>query len=342
MRIRNKHITINNNGKQIKLHNTILNTYLYWIISNQTNIDEDCRASLSMSYVYIKFDTPLTFDKTSVLQESDFDIKIAYYNSNTQISPTQIVLNYFYKMDNSQYTIYDLNEMGYSSSMEDYLNKKITAIGFGGTQYGNNLIYACVDTSNYNIYVESMDTVFSIARCDVITTDAIFYCSSKLVNGPVHLCNGQDVYVDNFPESQYIGMIESIGLGLTIQKMDQEISLKPYTNHISYETNKMLISDEFTIEYYSEGLFPETDLYPSEDLYPARVINAPLFPSEDIFPGVDLYMIEAPYQYIQLKYKIYSQDNITGVITDTGNYYLLSKPINGKEKIKMNIEYESA
>ena len=86
MRIRNKHITINNNGKQIKLHNTILNTYLYWIISNQTNIDEDCRASLSMSYVYIKFDTPLTFDKTSVLQESDFDIKIAYYNSNTQIS----------------------------------------------------------------------------------------------------------------------------------------------------------------------------------------------------------------------------------------------------------------
>lgn len=341
MKIKNDYIIINHNGKQTKLHNTILNTYLYWLISNQTNIDEDYRASLSMSYVYIKFDEQLTFDKTSVLEESNFNIKIPYFNSSTQITPTQIIRNYFYKADNSQYTLYDIQDFSYLSDMSSLLNRKITAIGFGGTQYGNNLIYACVDTSNYNLYIESMDTVFSIARRDTITTDAIFYCSSKLVKGPVHLCDGQDVYVDYFPQSQYIGMIESIGLGLTTQRMDQEISLKPYTNHLSYETNKILINDEFTIEYYSEGLFPAEDLYPSEDLYPARVINEPIYPSEDIYPGIDLYMIEAPYQYMQLKYEIYSQDNITGVITDTGKYYLLSMPVNGKEKIKMNIEYES-
>lgn len=341
MKIKNDYIIINHNGKQTKLHNTILNTYIDWMITNQTNMDEDYRASLSMSNVYIKFDNSLTFDKTSVLQEIDFDIKITYHNKSTQITPTQITHNYFYKVDNSQYTIYDLNEMGYSSSMEDYLDRKITAIGFGGIQYGNNLIYACVDTSNYNIRIESMDTVFSIARRDIITTDAIFYCPSRLVKGPVHLCDGQDVFVDYFPESQYIGMIESIGLGLTPQKMDQEISLKPYTNHLSYETNKIVINDELTIDYYSEGVFPDEDLYPSENAYPSRVINEPLYPSENLYPSIELYMIEAPYLYIQLKYKIYNQDNITGEITDTGKYYLLSKLADGKDKIKMNIEYES-
>ena len=37
--------------------------------------------------------------------------------------------------------------------------------------------------------------------------------------------------------SRYIGILASIGLGLTPQRMDQEISLIPYENHLSYETN---------------------------------------------------------------------------------------------------------
>lgn len=342
MKVKNDYIIINHDGKQIKLHNTILDKYLYWIINNQFNIDEDYRASLTMSYVYIKFDSQLIFDKTTVLEETDFNIKIGYYNSNTQISPTQIIRNYFYKIDNSQYSVYDVQDMSYLSNLETLLNRNITAIGFGGLQNGTNLIYACVDTSNYNLYIESLDTIFSIARKDILSTDAIFYCPSKLVDGAVHLCDGQNVYVNYFPESSYIGMMESIGLGITTQRMDQEISLKPYTNHISHETNKIIINDELTIEYSSEGLFPSTDVYPAENLYPSRSIRTPLYPSEDIFPEIDLYMIEAPYQYVQLKYEIYSQDNTTGIITDTEQFYLLSVPVKNKEKIKMNIEYKSA
>ena len=334
MKIKNDFVIINHNGKQTKLHNMILNTYIQNIIDNQTILSD--RASLSMDYVYIRFDSPLTFDKTSVLQESDFDLRISHFNTNTQITPMQITLNYFYKVDNTQNSVYDIQLEQYLSNIEAYINKPITAIGFGTSD-----IYACVNTLNYNIRIESLDTVFSVARRDIITTDVIFSCPSKLVKGAVHLCNGQNVYVDYFPESRYIGILESIGLGLIPQRMDQEISLIPYEDHLSYETNKILISDELTIEYYSDGLFPAEDIYPSDELYPARMINQPLYPSYDIFPAEDLYMIESSYLYVQLKYKIYNQDIIEGTTTDTGKYYLLSKFIGGKEKIKMNIEYES-
>ena len=203
MKIKNDFIIINHNGKQTKLHNMILNTYIQHIIDNQTNLSD--RTSLSMDYVYIKFDNQLIFDKTSQLQESDFDLRIAYFNTNTQITPMQITLNYFYKMDNTQNSIYDIALEQYSTSIENYLEKQITAIGFGTSE-----IYACVDTSNYNLRIESFDTVFSIARRDIITTDVIFNCPSKLVDGAVHLCNGQNIYVDYFPVSRYIGILESI------------------------------------------------------------------------------------------------------------------------------------
>lgn len=340
MRIKNDYIIINNNGKQIKFHNTILDTYIYWIMANQMEDDKDNRASLALSYVYIKFDSVLPFDKTSVLSESDFDLRIGYNSHNTQISSTQIIKNYFYKLDNSQYNAWDLNNEQYLTNLDSYLGRKITALGFGGINSGNPIIYACVDTFNYNLYLESTDTVFSITRRDIFSTDAIFYCPSKMVKGAIHLVDGQEIFTNYYATYQYIALLEAIGMGVLAQKIDQEVSLKPYANHITQITNELQISDEFIIEYYSDGLFPATDLYPNSNVYPARIIRQPIYPSKDIYPEHDLYMIESPYQYMQLKYEIYKQDLATGDIVDTGNYYILSKLVNGKQKVKMNIQYE--
>lgn len=342
MRIKNDYIIINVNGKQVKLHNTILNTYLYWIMRNQIVNNEDDRANLSMGSAYIKFNNSLDFDKTSTLTENDFDLKVGCYDSNTQISSTQIIKNYFYKIDNSQYSLYDIQNQQYITNIDDYIGRNITAIGFGGKFYGNPLIYACVNTFNYNISIESTDTVFSIARQDTLSTDAIFYCPSKLVKGAIHLIDGQDIFKNYYATHQYIALLESIGVGVMAQKMDQETSVKPYAEHITQTTNQLQISDEFVIEHYSDGLFPASNVYPATDLYPARIISEPLYPSENIYPANDLYMLESPYQYMQLKYKIYKQSIITGDITDTGKYYLLSKLIGNKDKIKMNIEYEGS
>ena len=225
MRVKNDYIIIKNGKKETKLHNTILDIYLDKIINNQMELDPDNRASLIMTNVYLKFDTPLTFDKTSILADTDFDAKITYYKHDYNISQNKIVVDCF---------------------------------------------YACDDFS---------DSIWDIA-----------------------------------------------------------VSLLPYSSHITINNQTIDISDEFEIEYNSEGLFPAIDLYPSTTQYPERIISE-LYPSEDIYPGIDTYPVEAPYQYLQLRYKIYKQDIVDGTITDTGDYYLLSKPIQRKNKVKMNIEY---
>lgn len=341
MRIKNDFIIIQNGKKQIKLHNTILNTYISKIINNQLTTDPDERASLIMNYAYLKFDSSLEFDKESNLQESDFDLKVIYYTTNTDISPKTIVNNYFYKVDNSQYTVYDISSSSYITDLSNYVGKKITAIGFGGNYQAQGIIYACVDTSNYNVYIEDTNTIFSIARRDIISTDSIFYTPNN-VKGPIHLSDGQYHYDGGFPDYQLVGILDSVGLGLNSYKMDIGISLNPYVEHIDVETNKIQLLDELVIEHYSDGLFPDLDLYPSTEVYPARIIQKPLYPSNDIYPGIEVYMLESPYQYIQLKYKVYKIDTIDGTTTDTGDYYLLSNLIGDKEKIKMNIEYEEA
>lgn len=341
MKIRNDYIIINHNGKQTKLHNTILNKYIETIIDNQLTVDENERVTFSLTYAYLKFDNQLSFDKTSVLTENDFDVRIIYYQANNEISPKQIISNHYYKFDSSQYNAYDINIGEYITDLNNYLNKKITAIGFGDNYLGISRMYACIDTSNYNLYIESMDEVFSITRRDILSTDAIFYCPSKIVKGPIHLIDSYEDYSNGIPDYKIIAALHSIGLGVTPYYMGEEHTLLPYEEHVTTQTNQINIVDELTIEYKSSGLFPDIDLYPSSDVYPARIINEPIYPSEDIYPGLGQYMADIPYQYVILKYELYEQDTFDGTITDTGKYYLLSNLINNKEKIKINIEYES-
>lgn len=344
MKIKNDYIIINKGKKQIKLHNLILNKYIEQIIANQMETDAELRHSLLMSEIYIKFDNELSFDATSILSESDFDLKAHYYTMNDDITPTQAVFNYFYKTDSTPYNVFDISLQQFISDLSAYFGKKITAIGFGEIFQNTDIIYACVDTSKYNIYLEAEDEIFSVARRDILSTDMLFYCSNKAIKGSLHLCNGQFHYDNSrFMDFTYIAVLESIGLSTTIFNMDIETKLTPYNTHLDLtELNKIKINDEFTIEYKSDGLFPASDLYPALDLYPARIIEEPLYPSLDIYPGEEQYMVAVPYQYMQLKYQIYKMDTIEGTITRTNDFYLLSKRIENNQKIKMNINYERA
>lgn len=343
MKIKNEYVIINNGKKQIKLHNTILNTYIEKIINNQLTKDTEERAVLSMVYMYLKFDEPLIFDKTSNLQESDFDLRISRYTYNEDVTPKQITINNFYKADNSQYRLkYEISTSQFITDLSNYVGRKITAVGFGGVLLEEGLIYACVDTSNYNIYFEAFDEVFSVTRRDILSTDAIFYSPNNKIKGPIHLYDGKYHYNGSSPDFQLVGILDSIGLGLNIYKMNVIVSLTPYDEHIEINENLIKILDELTIEYYSDGLLPAQDLFPNTELYPARIIREPLYPSDDIYPGIDLYMLESPYHYVQLKYKIYKLNILDETVEDTGDYYLLSKKIQQKKKIKMNIKYEEA
>lgn len=337
MKIKNDYVIIKNGKEEIKIHNMILNTYIKKIIENQFEING--RHSLLMSYVFLKFDTELEFDKTSILTKNDFDLAVGNLASDTEMSEKEIINNYMYVLENGT-EAKELTTDIYIKSFENYNGRKITAVGFGASPYYD--LYACVDVRNYNIYLDTTQ-VLSIARRDILSTDAIFYSEDKTIKCPVHLIT--EKYI-NHPATglyeSYYGILKSVGLGHNSYKMQEEHMLTPHDEHIEINGNSIKIKDELMIEYKSEGLFPGEEIYPKNELYPERIIINSLYPSKRIYPSRDIYPTYSAYQYVQLKYEIYYMDNQQSRPIDTGNYYLLSTAIRNKRKIKLNILYEGA
>lgn len=279
MKVKNEYVVIKNGKKQIKVHNLILNNFLSQIIANQFDVIE--RKNLNMYYIFIKFDTNLSFDEASQLTKNDFDLAVYCCFYNTEMTKTDIINNYTYKIEKGYYaTEIATNEE--INNFENYNQRKITAIGFGNNTYDN--LYACLDVSNYNIYFDSSQ-IFSITRKDVLSTDGYFYSQDDIVQAPIHL--GDGIGISN-PRTglykDYYGILKSIGLGINPFKMLEEHDLRPYAQHIETGINNINILDELTIEYIDEGLFPASNTYPASNIYPARIINEVLYPSNEIYP----------------------------------------------------------
>lgn len=344
MKVKNEYIIIKNGNKQIKLQNLILNKYLDLITENQT-LNSIQRNNLEMESCYLKFDEPLEFDGNSTVTSDSFDITFAYEDMNINSSNKQIEVNYLYTSIPKRFKIFDISNGGYIYSLEDYIGRKITAIGFGLSYFGDEAIelYACVDTRNYNLYIEDVNKLFSISRRDIFSTDANFYCPSKLVDSPIHLFSKMP-FLASRSDYGYFAVPVSIGLGLTYQTISEEHSILPYSEHIEVGTRLLKILDELNVTYSDNGLYPSSDLSPSENLWPARKITEGIFPSLNVYPGETVYPLEVPYQYVQIKYEIFkiTVTNTVATKEDTGQYYLISIPINGREKIKTNIYYERA
>lgn len=337
MKVKNDFVAIKNGKQEIKIHNIILDTYIKKIIANQ--MEKEARANLLMYYIFLKFDTELDFDETSILTRDNFDLSFNSCANNTEISKKEVINNYTYMLAKGIEATEIITD-NVINSFENYNGRKITAIGFGTNAYSN--LYACLDVRNYNIYLDT-EQVLSIARRDILSTDAYFYSNDSIIQFPAHLSNGKDI--TNLTTGlckTYYGILKSIGLGHNPYAIAEEHSILPYTEHIQSDKNSIIINDELTIEYKSEGLFPAVDLYPETNLCPARIIVDNLYPSKDVYPGIDIYPVYSAYQYVQLKYEIYYIDNEEARPVDTGKYYLLSMPIKGKEKVKLNISYERA
>lgn len=331
MKIKNEYIIIKNGEKQVKLHNLILDWYIQRMVANQvsnTYVD-----NLNMSYVFLKFDTAIEFNETSNINSRRFDIGIKNAYKSMEESTKNIIKKYTYKIEKGDKVL----EIATESNITDlsaYNGKQIMTLGF--CKIGYDRIYACVDVSNYGLYLDT-DTTFEITRQDKFETDGELYSTSNIVNSPIHLAPLKPYFTNLGTTNFYFTKLISVGFGITKNAMDEEHTLLPYAEHIETGTDYMNILDEYTIEYINEGLFPATDLYPANDLYPARIIQEPVYPSEELYPSIELYPMAVPYQYMQLKYEIY-KDIYNPVDTET--YYIVSIPINGKRKIKMNINYE--
>lgn len=324
MKIQNKFIKIKNGNKEITLQNTILKYYLGLLETMQ--FQTTSYVDSQFYYTYLKFDDKLIVDFENNYLESDFDARFEKKHVERNYANNQITADYIYEID--------------KRFLSMWYGHKITAIGFG-TLIG---IGAVVDTSNYDIYLYE-NSELQIYRRDIYKSDGLFSTNDNV--GMYHILpNGDYKYQNNV--QKFIGewgVIESIGLGVSKGQMLEEYPIMINEDIIMAEDYQSFIIDkELTIERESEGLYPSLDLYPSQDLYPARVIREGLYPSEDIYPAIDIYPVETLYQYVIIKYRIFSYNGFeNNRPIATNKFYTISNKIpNGIEKIKEELKYEVA
>lgn len=184
MKVENKEIKIRVGDKIYKTKNMILDTYLKDLFGSQWYMTHSmCR----INSCFLKFEDKLEVNPDSILEKSDFNVQFINNRFGTEgkvvsTSKNGAELKYTFDIDTAE-------ERYITGMLKNYINKKLTGIGFGRESLTDPsgetfVIYAYVDVSDMNIILNTEEN-FSISRTDYISSDGI-------VNGlefPLHLIN---------------------------------------------------------------------------------------------------------------------------------------------------------
>lgn len=297
MRIKNEYIKIKTGNKTTTLQNYIYDSYLSPFSKTQyltdlSDITQE-QAKKIMSQVYIRFDDNLP-DVTNA-SISDFEIYNANNKTGIETSINNIKTSYDYFLNNA-YKISDFSAINIS----DYYNKKITALGFGN----NMTLYACLDVSNYNIYVLEDEEIY-ISRKDIITTETECYGYDY----PIHLMPTGDIKnaIYNSISGQYeplYAKLYSMGFSKSKGVLDEEYIIGQDINIDIIDNTKFgfkLLKGE------NETIYPQNNIYTSDDMYPLPPFSREeLFPKNTLFPKENLFPKESNYKFIFYKYRLYT------------------------------------
>lgn len=310
MRIKNELVIIKKGNKSYEFKNLILDSYLNLFAKSQIKVKTETifAEEKELNHCFLKFDDPLEDIKyNSEIKVNEFDVHI-WGNTEQIISENQIVVNYEYKLEN----------------INKYIGRKISAVGFSSGYGSDSKIYAVLDTSNYNIYINEQQD-FCISRKDVIETDAIFYSnSSKCVRGPAHLCpiGLPPIYSADIVECGAQSYLYSIG----------------FSSYIDYIDEEFLIGNDFSVEVKNneiiiDGRFTNYLLKDEE-----------LFCNKALYAGNNIYPIKGNYKYLIFRYKVYQKVYYRSlgeyVEFDTGYYYHQVIPLEKTGKLNLKIKYE--
>ena len=205
MKVRNDFVKIKVNKREYIFHNLILDTYLDLYARNNVEIIEDASAK-AMNYCLLKFDNKIQFNQSSKISNRAFDIGLfSMSDLRTKLelgdvvtSKNQIITNYNYSGDNC----FRFNSSGTESvNLQDYINRKITAIAFCSSLEEHN-VFSILDVSDCDItIVDNMK--FEVKRRDIMENDMIFYSENVQVTYPVHLspCGIPSVYGSGYSDN---------------------------------------------------------------------------------------------------------------------------------------------
>lgn len=335
MKIKN-FINLKIGKKSIDFHNLILDEYLERFVKTQLDINLSIKAPnlKKLRTLYIKFDTPLSFDATSKIDPFEsFDIAMPLDLDDflQNISDKAITAKYIYS---AKERVYNLSTRQYES-ISNYYGRNITALGFNALfavlRLGG---YTCsiLNTSNYNIsFEENQD--FVLTRRDTISTDADFWSNDSRIKGPIHLS------VDGGPSLLY--SVSSV--------VPQPTYAQLYS--VGFSSYKDYIDKEYVIGQDIETVNNGTSISLSglENV----LSNELIFPNE-IYPSNSIYPLKANYKYVIYKYKLFQEiysrnpsyveggdeDEFISTWTDTGVYYYQSMPLNLEGNLDLKIKYE--
>lgn len=347
MKIKN-FINLKIGNKSIDFHNLILDEYLERFVKTQLDINVSIKAPnlKKLRTLYIKFDTPLSFDATSKINPFEsFDIALPLDLDDflQNISDKAITAKYIYS---AKERVYNLSTRQYES-ISNYYGRNITALGFNALfavlRLGG---YTCsiLNTSNYNIsFEENQD--FVLTRRDTISTDADFWSNDSRIKGPIHLS------VDGGPSLLYQDPLFTEHDGGSVSSVvPQPTYAQLYS--VGFSSYKDYMDKEYVIGQEIEAVNNGTSISLSglENI----LSNELIYPNEQLHPSNSIYPLKANYKYVIYKYKlfqeIYSRNSsyveggdepiYISEWTDTGAYYYQSMPLNLEGNIDLRIKYE--
>ena len=315
MKIKNEYIKIKQGEKEVTLNNYIYDSYLSLFSTTQYNVNDERIVDLvaelhdkQLNTCYIKFDEPLQDITNATVQ--DFEVRAFTKKINFTTSNNKINILYDYDFNRST----DISTpTGLWIDINDYIGRKITALGFGGLYN----IHACLDVSNYDIYILE-DENLTLTRMDTINSEAT--CVGY--DFPVHLSPIGDYdnavfnpvvqgYETKWAKIYSVGFAKTLGTFEEEYVIDEDIDLRVESD-TSFGFN-LKKGDMQTI-------FPRNDLYASNNVFPLPLyIQTELYPRTSLYCDNDLYPSDSNYKYIVFKYRLYlihweGEDETTGYI----------------------------
>ena len=331
--IKNDAIIIKNGDKVIELRNTILDEYLKRFAVRQMDTDYALNThNTFLKYILLKFDEPISYETSSVIHANDFDISLQDIPQAKQtINQTNIAIDYTWLLGSDAF-IYEYSTGEAGEFIEDWYNKKITAIGFSTSWVGDTNVCAIVDTSNYNLYLQE-NQLFTITRRDLANTDALFWSNSSKVKGAIHLApNGGDVI---FPQANIYNSDHTAWTSFSNIRAYGIIYSVGFSNYIDKIEHEQVIGTDISMRQLDNKLILRNIVSPAPSL--ARTFLSRFLP---FFPT------RSTYKYYIIKYKVW-QDFASGTYdepvltpTDTGYYYYMAIPTTDIGRKNIEIKYE--
>ena len=311
MKINNEYIQIKIGDKIWTHKNIILDEYLKKLFNSQIDKNHD---ECYISCCFIKFDTVINVEHDSTVYPNQFDLKIRNTQSEinffkkTNLTGNSIKINYTFDQSSSYNTG---STWGGVELLNNFLNRKITGIGFGVDF--SSPIFAYLDTSNMNIVINANEYI-TITRVDTISSDG----TCEGIDYPLHLVNDlafkntSTVIIDEEIHFKYTkAVLYSVGFGNVKGIMEDE--------HII--NNEMIIDRDDTSIIFNVVRDKKTGIYPSSNL------KTGFIPLKD------------NSKYIIFKYRLYDILD-TGSIFELDKYYTMNA-LNedfGNLNIKLKIE----